>query len=286
MRSARGFTLIELLVVVAIIALLISILIPSLNRARDQAKFAVCASNQRQVITAAITYATEETEFPPQITHNTVIDRRGRFWAKPSWINYHADDPAQRVNGGAVWPYLGRLLPSPMIFICPLSPGAPKALNDDYQAANTKYLHASYYLMWNYGGFEIDGVFGPRNPSDQRAGLDGLQRIAASNQLLTADRIEWNDPDGFRWDTTHKFPGGQQHREETISKYTFEVGSAITNPDRDVPDIRNNGGFVDGHVEPFESKNSIGLRRRMPADARVYVPIQSAPYADEIYPRD
>jgi len=58
-RFLTGFTLIELLVVVAIIALLMAILIPALQTAREHGKRAVCLSNLRQLTLAWIIYADE-----------------------------------------------------------------------------------------------------------------------------------------------------------------------------------------------------------------------------------
>jgi prepilin-type N-terminal cleavage/methylation domain-containing protein len=61
-KTKKGFTLIELLVVVAIIALLISILLPSLSRARELAKRLVCAANIKGIGTAEKIYANDNEE--------------------------------------------------------------------------------------------------------------------------------------------------------------------------------------------------------------------------------
>lgn len=63
--GSRGFTLVELLVSIAIIALLMSILLPALSRARDAANTVRCASNLRQIGTGLISYAAENSQFLP-----------------------------------------------------------------------------------------------------------------------------------------------------------------------------------------------------------------------------
>lgn len=81
-RRAAGFTLIELLVVVAIIALLISILLPALQRAREQGRITVCIANLRTIGQAANAYMLDFDDLP---------------WALP--IPYYAD--GRTWNAGA-----------------------------------------------------------------------------------------------------------------------------------------------------------------------------------------
>ncbi|MBI4719157.1 MAG: hypothetical protein HY763_15255 [Planctomycetes bacterium] len=63
--SAGAFTLIEMLSVMAMISLLISILLPSLNRAREQAKQAVCRNNLRSIWTGVLQYSSVSKDRVP-----------------------------------------------------------------------------------------------------------------------------------------------------------------------------------------------------------------------------
>ena len=57
MQKQKGFTLIELLVVIAIIAILLAILMPALNRVREQGKRISCMSNLKQLMLGWDMYA-------------------------------------------------------------------------------------------------------------------------------------------------------------------------------------------------------------------------------------
>jgi prepilin-type N-terminal cleavage/methylation domain-containing protein len=72
-RSRSAFTLVELLVVIGIIALLISILLPSLRKAREASKRINCMSNLRQIATACFNYAADNKgQFPPRHHYTSV----------------------------------------------------------------------------------------------------------------------------------------------------------------------------------------------------------------------
>lgn len=118
--TGRAFTLIELLVVVSIIALLIAILLPTLQAARDTARLVSCASNQRQIGIGYVTYATDRDGLTPPITSTLSGDNKPRV--RHAWHTYLAflnttSGPANIHGQGAI--YIGADLDNTSLFYCP-----------------------------------------------------------------------------------------------------------------------------------------------------------------------
>lgn len=124
----RGFTLIELLVVIAIIAILAAILLPVLDAAKLRALQSECTSNKKQLVTAWIIYAGDNSEHlainsDPHV-YNTTYYPQGSI--SPSWVAGSLDwtlgayntNTSYLVNNrySLLGDYLGQ---NPVLFTCP-----------------------------------------------------------------------------------------------------------------------------------------------------------------------
>jgi prepilin-type N-terminal cleavage/methylation domain-containing protein/prepilin-type processing-associated H-X9-DG protein len=79
-RTQRGFTIVELLVVITIIGILMALLFPAINAARESARRGQCINNQRQVGTAILTFTTANGNFPKHLKAAPVASGTPPLW--------------------------------------------------------------------------------------------------------------------------------------------------------------------------------------------------------------
>ena len=222
-RKRSAFTLIELLVVIAIIALLVSILMPSLTKARRLANRAVCAAHLKQWGSMIWLYASENSEaLPPSGGHSYEIYEvhgptfralmepyglcRQFAFCTESWIPPEQQADAYATNGYANWGYSyhayrgGGWAPNPM--------SGPRRITDnniedtDYPAVLIADA-SSYHSMTNWTPYGPPFLFCHTNhPDYNRAGAgvnmyDYRQMYIAlgTNNCYTDGHVTWIDFD-------------------------------------------------------------------------------------------
>jgi prepilin-type N-terminal cleavage/methylation domain-containing protein/prepilin-type processing-associated H-X9-DG protein len=138
----RAFTLVELLVVIGIIAILISILFPALNRTRDKARAVQCASNMRQLYLYCSMFAQDNKGNLPRPGINEPPSPQVDLYT--SW----AQDGPGRANftSGALWRYIVGEQARRAIIFCPGDNGEQVRYGSITRVNSTEGRNFSYSM--------------------------------------------------------------------------------------------------------------------------------------------
>jgi len=140
-QDRQGFTLIELLVVISIIALLVSVLMPSLTGAREQAKSAMCLANLRNLGSAmALYHADHDGSFWPycgKVISYTPVVREYFFWGKVRTDGTVDTTPS---------PFMAYIGQNAGLLACPNQPMGSYVPQGGAEVHTTNYGYNGYYL--------------------------------------------------------------------------------------------------------------------------------------------
>lgn len=251
----KGFTLIELLVVIAIIALLLSIITPALNKAKESAKFIICQNNLRSYGLAGIMYTMAYDGLMPEPWRSIYSE----YWypGEPDricrWHNADYDLTRYPEYGGPLWPYLE----VKKINLCPTFKRIAKIRGKAHPG------HVPSIPIVPQFGYSMNGFLGVESPEETDSRLYYVDNIFELKRPATvfffAEENMWlndwcssvlNDNALIsRWDNP---PIDFNIKPVFLDAFaTFHKANDV-----DMNEGISNAVFADGHVDRVEAKDT------------------------------
>jgi prepilin-type processing-associated H-X9-DG protein/prepilin-type N-terminal cleavage/methylation domain-containing protein len=231
MRRLKAFTLVELLVVIGIIALLISILLPTLNKAREQAARVKCQSNMRTLMQAVHIYASDSKNQLPFCNWDDTVDVTNRYYF--GWLftspygpggqrlglgggldgAWGSTPPMDGVKTGVLWPYVSNT----GVYHCPMDTSSG---NEPWTGTHWMTSYTMNGVECGYGRWGRGDLF-PSTMNNPGLKITQFRRNAECVLMWELEDVSWND-------------GASAPNQGTIASRHYQGA---------------NVAFLDGHVE-------------------------------------
>ncbi len=209
MKHKSAFTLIELLVVISIIAILISILLPALAKAKRQTKLLTCSTNLKQLGTTLSVYTVDHKEYFPHTGQGQDNNISYSVWNNQA--AYGTFTQAAFLFANIMYP---NYMSKKDFFYCPLDPIRNKSRWDVHYMLEQDGISYSYWGQY--------GTANTGHPSHQGP----VKRTDMSTSAIMSDGRLWNS--SYSWI--------RNHSSETYNSFSVTDGTS-------------NIVFTDGHVK-------------------------------------
>ncbi len=220
-QNRRAFTLVELLVVIAIIGVLVALLLPAVQAAREAARRSSCSNNLKQIGIGLHNYHDTKLAFPMG-QNNWIGQNASSKWQRSCWFQLHLPFVEQQPLFDQLDAYTkqtpapGHVIAFPInntivkMFVCPSDGEGPK----NETTANSKQgFHGNYVLcagstvfnpttpVADPNGINLNGMFFPFSTTKFASNLDGTSNTIYGGEILTVKDTTAHDLRGRYWNT-------------------------------------------------------------------------------------